>query len=169
MMLTTIAAEAKISPGHFFPRQRMREDTIGRPMEILLIEDSLSSARLTMGALKKSEVEHRMTWLADGTEGLAFLTRDGKYRQAPQPDLVLLDLNLPGRDGHEVLADIRSHERLARTAVVILTASTSEEDHKQVEALGVQSYMTKPVDLEQFLSVVQEVKAYWRANQIGPE
>lgn len=134
-----------------------------------MIEDSLSSARLTMGALKKSEVEHRMTWLADGTEGMAFLTREGKFKQAPQPDLVLLDLNLPGRDGHEVLADIRNDDRLAKTAVVILTASTSEEDHKQVEALGVQSYLTKPVEMEKFLSVVQEVQAYWRANQIGPE
>lgn len=147
----------------------MREDTIGRPMEILMIEDSLSSARLTMGALKKSEVEHRMTWLQDGAEGVEFLTRAGKYLKAPQPDLVLLDLNLPGRDGHEVLRDIRSDDRLKQIAVVILSASDDAEDHRQVEELGVQSYLTKPVDMDEFLRVVQEVRAYWKANQIGPE
>ena len=146
----------------------MREDTIGRPMEILMIEDSLSAARLTMGALKKSEIEHRITWLMDGADGLDFLMRTGKYKQAPRPDLVLLDLNLPGRDGHEVLADIRGTEPLKQIAVVILTASDDEKDHHQVEALGVQSYMTKPVDMDEFMRVVQDVKAYWKANQIGP-
>ncbi|MFK7820434.1 MAG: response regulator [Planctomycetaceae bacterium] len=147
----------------------MREDTIGRPMEILMIEDSLSSARITMGALKKSEVEHNITWIADGAEGVSFLVREGKYNQAPQPDLVLLDLNLPGRDGHEVLKDIRTDGRLEKTAVVILSASDDEEDHRQVEELGVQSYLTKPVDLDEFLRVVQDVKVYWKKNQIGPE
>ncbi len=147
----------------------MREDTIGRPMEILMIEDSLSAARLTMGALQKSQVEHRITWLTDGEQGFEFLSRDGKYKQAPQPDLVLLDLNLPGRDGHEVLRDIRQDDRLKQTAVVILTASDDEEDHRQVEALGVQSYLTKPVDMDEFHRVVREVKVYWKANQIGPE
>ncbi len=146
----------------------MRKDTIGRPMEILMIEDSLSAARLTMGALRKTEIEHRITWLMDGADGLAFLMRTGKYKQAPRPDLVLLDLNLPGRDGHEVLADIRSSEFLKQIAVVILTASDDEEDHHQVEALGVQSYLTKPVDMDEFMRVVQDVKGYWKANQIGP-
>lgn len=146
----------------------MYEDTIGRPMEVLMVEDSLAAARLTMGALKKSGVEHRMTWIADGAEAVEFLTRCGKYRQAPQPELVLLDLNLPGRDGHEVLGEIRSDERLKQIAVVILSASDAAEDHRQVEELGVQSYLTKPVDMEEFLRVVQEVRAYWKANQIGP-
>lgn len=156
-------------PEHPPVKSMMREDTIGRPMEILMIEDSLSSARLTMGALKKSEVEHHITWIADGQEGVEFLMREGKYKQAPQPDLVLLDLNLPGRDGHEVLRDIRDDDRLSKTAVVILTASDNEDDHRQVEELGVQSYLTKPVDLEEFLRVVQEVKVYWKNNQIGPQ
>lgn len=146
----------------------MPKDTIGRPMEVLMVEDSLSSARLTMGALKKSGVDHRMTWLADGDEAARFLLQEGKFRQAPQPDLVLLDLNLPGRDGHEVLREIRGDKRLEQTAVVILSASTSEDDYRQVEGLGVQSYLTKPVDMDEFLRVVREVKAYWKANQIGP-
>ncbi len=146
----------------------MREDTIGRPMEILMVEDSLASARLTMGALKKSPVDHRMTWLSTGEEAIEFLTRTGKYRQAPQPDLVLLDLNLPGVDGVEVLRTIRNHDQLGPTAVVILTASDSEDDVRRVEELSVQSYLKKPVDLDEFLRVVQDVKAYWRANQIGP-
>lgn len=147
----------------------MREDTVGRPMEILMVEDSLSQARLTMGALRQSLVDHRMTWLADGDEAVRFLMREGRYRQAPQPDLVLLDLNLPGRSGQEVLREIRHDERLGKTAVVILTASDAAEDHQQVEQLGAQSYLTKPVDMDEFLRVVQDVKAYWKANQIGPE
>lgn len=134
-----------------------------------MVEDSLAQARLTMGALKKSPVDHRMTWLDDGADAVRFLLREGKYKQAPQPDLVLLDLNLPGRHGREVLSEIRRDERLGQTAVVILTASDDAEDHEHVEALGVQSYLTKPVDLDEFLRVVQEVKAYWKAHQIGPE
>lgn len=146
----------------------MSEDTIGRPMEILMVEDSLASARLTIGALKRSPVAHRMTWLKDGDDAVAFLMRAGMYENAPQPDLVLLDLELPGRDGKDVLTEIRDDSRLRDTAVVILTASTSPDDIREVEALTVQSYMTKPVNLDEFLRVVGEVKAYWKANQIGP-
>ncbi|MDA1016619.1 MAG: response regulator [Planctomycetota bacterium] len=146
----------------------MREDTIGRPMEILLVEDSLTSARLTMGALRKGTFQHRMTWLSDGEEAIEFLFRKGKYLQAPRPDLILLDLGLPKRDGREVLTEIRGDESLKSIPVVILTASTSAHDQAQSESLLVQSYLTKPVDLTAFLELVQRLNRFWHEDMIVP-
>ena len=93
-------------------------------MEILLVEDSLTSARLTMGTLKKGAFEHRLTWLSDGNDAVEFLFRRGKYAQAPRPDLILLDLGLPGKDGREVLTEIRACDELNGIPVVVMTAST---------------------------------------------
>lgn len=146
----------------------MREDTIGRPMEILLVEDSLTSARLTMGALRKGTFQHRMTWLSDGEEAIEFLFQLGKFSQAPRPDLILLDLGLPKRDGREVLAEIRGNEALKSIPVVILTASTSAEDLAQSESLQIQSYLTKPVDLTAFLELVQRLNRFWHEDMIVP-
>lgn len=147
----------------------MRSDTVGRPMEILLVEDSLSSARLTMGVLRKSSIQHRMTWLNDGQEAAAFLSRDGKYSHAPRPDLILLDLGLPKKDGRELLRDLRADESLRSIPVVVLTASTDDADIASSEQLQVESYMTKPVDLEAFMDVVQKLKRFWHADMILPE
>ena len=147
---------------------KMKQDTIGRPMEILLVEDVLSSARLTIGALKKSPVQHRMTWLNDGTEAINFLHRKGKYSHAPHPDLILLDLGLPGCNGKEILADVRADDELKKIPVVILTASTAEEDHDETEKLQVQGYLTKPVNLERFLGLVKELKQYWKEDMVLP-
>ncbi len=147
----------------------MTSNTVGRPMEILLVEDSLMSARLTMGALRRGQVPHRLTWLSDGDEALEFLQRRGKYRQAPRPDLILLDLGLPGRDGRAVLKEIRSDESLKDIPVVVLTASTDEEDRTQSERLQVESYLTKPVDLEKFQSIMNELSRFWKADMIVPE
>lgn len=146
----------------------MREDTIGRPMEILLVEDSLTSARLTMGVLKKGSFQHRITWLSDGVEAIEFLFRSGKYAQAPRPDLILLDLGLPRKDGREVLSEVRANEYLKSIPIVILTASTAEEDMAQSESLQVESYLTKPFDLEAFLQLVQQLNRFWHEDMIVP-
>ncbi len=146
----------------------MKRDTIGRPMEILLVEDSLTSARLTMGALKSGEVQHRLTWLTDGEEALEFLYKKGKFAQAPRPDLILLDLGLPKKDGREVLTDIKSNDDLKQIPVVVLTGSTAQEDILNSERLEVESYMTKPVDLDKFLQLVKDLSVFWHADMIVP-
>lgn len=146
----------------------MSDNTIGRPMEILFVEDSLTSARLTMGALKKGAVQHRLTWLTNGAEALEFLHRRGKFVRAPRPDLILLDLGLPIKDGREVLTEIKADERLRDIPVVVMTASTSEEDVAASERLQVESYMTKPVDMVKFLKLVRDLERFWHADLILP-
>ena len=146
----------------------MSSNTVGRPMEILLVEDSLTSARLTMGALKQGSVQHRLTWVTDGEEALEFLYQRGKYTHAPRPDLVLLDLELPRKDGREVLAEIKGDDELRGIPVVILTSSTSEEDIAHSERLEVESYLTKPVDLPKFLHLVKQLSRFWHADMILP-
>src|SRR5262245_53072517 len=146
----------------------MRRETVGRPMEILLVEDSLTSARLTMGALKNGGLEHRMTWLTDGNEAAAFLRREGKYTRAPRPDLVLLDVMLPGTDGRELLAEMRANENLHGIPVVIMTGTVDPAEAAPFESLHVQGFLTKPVDLANFLKLVQELKDYWKADMILP-
>ena len=147
----------------------MKPDTVGRPMEILFVEDSLTSARLTIGALKKGQVQHRLTWLTNGEEALEFLYRRGKFSHAPRPDLILLDLEMPKKDGREVLTDIKANDDLKGIPVVILTSSTAHEDIEQSERLQVESYLTKPVDLDKFLQLVKELSAFWQADMIVPE
>lgn len=137
-------------------------DTVGRPMEILLVEDSLVAARITMGALRTGGVQHRITWLTDGNEALDFIFRRGRFGQAPRPDLVLLDLTLPGCDGREVLARIKADADLQSIPVVVMTASTSPDDAEASQHLHVAAFLTKPVDLEKFLSLVKELREYWR-------
>lgn len=146
----------------------VKSETVGRPMEILLVEDSLTSARLTMGVLKKANLQHRMTWLSDGAEASDFVHRRGKYVKAPRPDLILLDLGLPGKDGREVLSELKGDHELRKIPVVVLTASTSEVDISSSERLNVESYLTKPVDLDRFLSVVRELNRFWHADMILP-
>ena len=141
---------------------------VGRPMEILLVEDSLVSARLTMGALKNGGIAHRLTWLTDGEQALAFIYKNGIYAQAPRPDLILLDLGLPKKDGREVLTEIKADEDLRQIPVVVLSASTSQEDIMRSELLQVESYMTKPVDIKKFLKVVKELERFWHADMIVP-
>lgn len=146
-----------------------RVDTVGRPMEILLVEDSLVAAKLTMGALRNGQVQHRMTWLTDGGEALNFVHQKGIYAKAPRPDLILLDLGLPGRDGRDVLAEIKADPELKKIPVVVLTASTSEEDLTAAQKLHVDGYMNKPVNMDQFLQLVKQLKDFWHAGIILPE
>ena len=142
-------------------------ETVGRPMEILLVEDSLVDARLTMGALRQGQLQHRLTMMRRGDEAVQFLRREAQYAKAPRPDLVLLDLLLPGKNGIEVLQDIREDESLQDIPVVVLTSSETSEDRCRCEELSVQSYITKPVNLQKFLAVVKELKRDWLAEVIA--
>ena len=146
----------------------MRDDTIGRPMEVLLVEDSLMFARILMGALTQNSVKHRLTWLTDGVTALDFLYRRGMYARAPRPDLILLDLGLPEKDGREVLAEVKADDDLAKIPVVIMTGSESEDDRKMSESLNVAGYVTKPVDFEKFLALVRELKHHWQEDMVLP-
>ncbi len=146
----------------------MQREIVGRPMEILLVEDSLTSARLTMGALKGGGIEHRLTWLSNGDDAMQFLRQQGKYVRAPRPDLVLLDLMLPGMDGREVLAAMRADPALHGIPVVVMTGTMAEPASDGGKALDVQGFLTKPVDLKKFLGLVEQLKDFWKADMILP-
>lgn len=146
----------------------MQESTIGRPMEVLMVEDSLVFARITMAALKNGGVKHRLTWLTDGIAAMDFLQRTGLYTRAPQPDLILLDLGLPKKDGREVLEDIRADDDLKEIPIVVMTASEDEADRELSERLQVECFVTKPVDLEKFVQVVKDLKHCWHEDMVLP-
>ena len=136
--------------------------TDGRsPIEILLVEDNPGDERLTREALKEGKVYHKLHWAKDGVEAMDFLYRRGKFRDAPRPDIILLDLNLPKKDGREVLHDIKSDETLKRIPVVVLTTSKAEEDVLRTYNLHANCYVTKPVDLDKFIHVVKSIDAFW--------
>ena len=144
----------------------MLRETIGRPMEILLVEDSLMAARLAIGALSNSGIEHRLTWCKDGRDAEQFLHQEGRYALAPQPDLVLLDLSLPQVDGRTLLADMRRSPLLKEIPVVIMTGTAGEEQAQEFQSLDVQGFLVKPVNLPKFLDLVEELKGYWKADMI---
>ena len=133
----------------------------GTPVEILLIEDNPADVRLTREALAEGKVLNNLTVAADGVEGLAVLRREGVYADAPRPDIILLDLNLPKKDGREVLADIKHDPDLRRIPVVVLTTSRAEQDLVKTYNLHVNCYIVKPVDLDQFITVVQSIEDFW--------
>ena len=147
----------------------MIRETVGRPMEILLIEDDLEDAGLTIGALRRGEVPCRISLVRDGEEAMEFLLREGKYHRAPQPDLILLDLNLPKKSGREVLAEVKTDQRLACVPVVVLTSSRTHQGILQAENLHVESYLTRPVDLPQFDGVVKSLRKYMLSDVILPQ
>lgn len=146
----------------------MQPEAVGRPMEILLVEDSLPAARMTMGALKHGGIEHRLTWFANGDEAARFLLQQGEFARAPRPDLVLLDLMLPGRDGRSLLTELRATPALEEIPVVVMTGTASEEQALGREHLDVQGFLTKPIDLEKFLALVERLKDYWKADMVLP-
>lgn len=133
----------------------------GRPIDILLVEDNPGDVRLTREALKDAKVLNKLYVAKDGVEAMAFLRRQGKYASAIRPDLILLDLNLPKKDGREVLAEIKDDTSLKRIPVVILTVSKAEEDIIKTYELHANCYITKPVDLDRFLEVVRAVEDFW--------
>lgn len=139
----------------------MRIQTASKPIELLLVEDNPGDVRLTMEALKENKMRNKLHVVEDGVEALAFLRQEGKYADAPCPDLILLDLNLPKKDGREVLTEIKTDENLKRIPVVVLTTSQAEEDILKVYNLNANCYITKPVDLEQFIKVVKSIEDFW--------
>ena len=130
-------------------------------VKILLVEDNPGDVRLTQEALKEGKVANEMYVVGDGIDALAFLRREGKYADAPHPGLILLDLNLPRKDGREVLAEIKADKNLRRIPVVILTTSKAEEDILKTYNLNANCYITKPVNLDQFVAVVQSIEEFW--------
>lgn len=132
-----------------------------RPMEILLVEDNLGDIRLTEEALKEGLVDNRLNVCRNGEDALAFLRREEEYSAAPRPDLILLDLNLPRKDGRELLTEIKGDEDLRRIPVVVLTTSRSEDDIVRSYDLQANCYIHKPVDLPRFLELVRSIQDFW--------
>jgi CheY-like chemotaxis protein len=138
-------------------------------MDILLVEDNPGDVRLTQEALKENQLHNNLHVTRNGVEAMAFLRQEGEYADAPRPGLVLLDLNLPRKDGREVLAEIKSDAALKRIPVVILTTSQAEEDILKTYDLHANCYITKPVNLDQFIQVIQSIKDFWLATVELPE
>ena len=139
----------------------MTTEQLGRPVEILLVEDNPGDVRLTAEALQDGKVWNRLSVAPDGVKALSFLRQEGTHVAAPRPDVILLDLNLPKKDGRQVLAEIKGDAMLRSIPVVILTTSKAEEDIVKTYDLHANCYITKPVDLEQFLSVVKAIEDFW--------
>ena len=130
-------------------------------IEILLVEDNPGDVRLTIEALKEAKVRNRLSVVSDGVEALAFLRNQDQYAAAPRPDLILLDLNLPKKDGREVLAEIKADSDLKVIPVVVLTTSNAEKDLVQAYESHANCYITKPVDFQQFLIVIKSIENFW--------
>ena len=135
--------------------------TEARPIEILLVEDSPSDAEFTVEALKEAKVRNHLSLVEDGVQAMEFLRRQGQYAKAPRPDLIMLDLNLPRKDGREVLAELKADADLKMIPVVVLTTSRAEEDVLRAYQLHANCYITKPVDFQQFLTVVRSIESFW--------
>jgi chemotaxis family two-component system response regulator Rcp1 len=132
-----------------------------RTIEILLVEDNPGDVRLTLEAFKEGSILNNFTVMNDGVEALAYLRQQGRYANSVLPDLILLDLNLPKKDGREVLAEIKTDAHLMKIPVVILTTSAAEEDIARAYSAHANCYITKPVDLDQFLRVVHSIESFW--------
>jgi chemotaxis family two-component system response regulator Rcp1 len=139
----------------------MNNEEISKNIEILLVEDNPADIRLAQEAFKDAKVHNILYTVGDGAEAMAFLRREGKYADAARPDLILLDLNLPKKDGREVLAEIKNDEHLKLIPVVILTVSKDEEDILKTYKLHANCYITKPIDFEQFMKVVKSIEEFW--------
>lgn len=131
------------------------------PVEILLVEDEPGDVRLTMESFKENKLLNHLTVAKDGVEAMAILHREGEHADEPRPDLIILDLNLPKKDGRQVLAEIKADDSLRKIPVVILTTSSSDEDILKSYNLRVNCYVTKPFDLDQFITVIKSIKTFW--------
>ena len=146
----------------------MTTDMQTRAVELLLVEDNPGDVRLTIEALKEGRVINHLTVAKDGEEAIAFLRRQGPYANAARPDLIMLDLNLPRKGGLEVLAEIKEDADLKLIPVVVLTTSQAEQDVLRTYQLHANCYIVKPVDLNQFMAVVQAIKSFWLAVVMLP-
>jgi CheY-like chemotaxis protein len=146
----------------------MSRQAMGKAVEILLIEDNPGDVRLTLEALHEGKVKNNLVVAPDGEAALAILRREGAHAEAARPDLILLDLNLPKKDGREVLAEIKADPQLRCIPVVVLTTSKSEEDVLRSYQLNANCYITKPVDLEQFIRVVRAIEDFWLTMVVLP-
>ncbi|WP_405100915.1 response regulator [Micromonospora sp. NBC_01412] len=131
------------------------------PIEVLLVEDDPGDVLMTQEAFEEHKLRNRLTVVSDGDEALAYLRREGQFADAVAPDLILLDLNLPRRDGREVLEEIKQDEKLCRIPVVVLTTSQADEDILRSYQLHANAYVTKPVDFERFISVVRQIDEFF--------
>jgi two-component system, chemotaxis family, response regulator Rcp1 len=131
------------------------------PLEILLVEDEAGDVYLTSEALKKGPAPNRLHVVEDGVEALAFLRRAAQYTDAPRPDLILLDLNLPRKDGREVLAEIKADPALASIPIIVLTTSNAPDDIQRAYELHANCYITKPVELDEFMAVLRTLQEFW--------
>ena len=147
----------------------MGREELGRPIEILLVEDNPGDVRLTIEALKEGKVLNRLTVARDGEEAMAALRREGRFADTPRPDIILLDLNLPKKDGREVLEEIKKDPVLQIIPTVILTTSKDEQDVLKSYKLHANCYITKPVDLTQFLAVVKAIEDFWFTVVVLPK
>ena len=132
-----------------------------RPFEVLLVEDNAGDARLTREALKEGRILNNLSVVPDGVEAMEFLRKRGRYLNSPRPDLILLDLNLPRKNGREVLEEIKNDPALRRIPVMVLTTSNAEQDLTSAYNLHANCYITKPVDLDQFMTVVRSIEHFW--------
>jgi CheY-like chemotaxis protein len=139
----------------------MAQPTHGTPIEILLVEDNDDDAVLTMDALKEGRVRNNLTWVQDGVAALAYLRREGEHAHAPRPDLILLDHHMPRKNGLQVLEEIKRDPKLRQIPVVMMTMSSDDHIILKAYDLQVNCYVTKPVDLDQFLSVVKSIEHFW--------
>ena len=134
---------------------------VGNPVEVLLVEDNPGDVRLTVEALKEAKVINNLRVVRDGVDAMSYLRRQGDFTKARRPDLILLDLNLPRKDGREVLAEIKQDPNLKRIPVVILTTSAAEQDIIKTYNLHANCYITKPVELDQFIEIVKSIQDFW--------
>jgi CheY-like chemotaxis protein len=139
----------------------MHIQSMTKPIEVLLVEDNPGDAQLTRIALNDGKMCINLSLTEDGVDALAFLRKQGNYADAPRPDLILLDLNLPRKDGREVLAEIKADPSLRRIPVVVLTTSQSDTDILQAYELAANCFITKPVDFDQFVKIVQTIEDFW--------
>lgn len=139
----------------------MQTDTETKPIEILLVEDNPGDVRLTIDAFKEGKVSNNFSVVEDGIEAMAYLRKEGKYVNAKRPDMILLDLNLPRKDGREVLVEVKNDEKLKRIPIIVLTTSKADEDIIKSYNYHANCYISKPVDLNEFLRVVKTIEDFW--------
>ncbi len=137
------------------------DNPVGKAIDILLVEDSPGDIRLAQEALKESKVRNKLFVVEDGVEAMAFLRQQGRYAEAPRPDLILLDLNLPRKSGREVLTEIKNDQELRRIPVVVLTVSRAEEDILRSYDNHANCYITKPLDFSQFMEITKSIEQFW--------